>query len=438
MRFCDIIGLSFGSLFRRRARTILTVLGVFIGTASVVLMLSLGIGLKQSFLEMYNEGNSQANKLTISLSENNPAAYLTDDTIEELEKQPFVEQIRPKLIGRARITQGKWAVDVNILGLTKDELGSLKLTKGSLPEEDTGDLKLIVGSRVIEDVYNYKTGEYPYYDKGEYADMDFFGDSVHIQFETEDFNVDYLGNKEFTSKKRKPDIAGETAEMGMEGYCYCICADIDALKEFMDKEYRGKHIPGQPVRKNGRPYGEYIYPLATVTVNSRENITAAKEYFTENGYQVMANDEITKEIDKSFNIVQAVLGGIGAVSLLVAAIGIANTMTMSIYERTKEIGIMKVLGCDLKNIRWMFLAEAGLIGLMGGIVGLAVSYGVSSIINTIVGPLIEPGMILTVSRIPIALAVLALIFSTLIGMFAGLLPANKAMRLSPLAAIRNE
>lgn len=437
MRFFDIIGLSFASLFRRRARTILTVLGVFIGAASIVLMLSLGIGLKQSFIEMYEVEGSQANKLTISLSENNPASYLTDDVIEELEKQPFVEKIRPKLICPARITQGKWAVDVNILGLTKEELGSLKLTKGAL-SEDTEDLQLIVGNRVIQEVYNYKTGEYPFYDKGEYADMDFFADTLRIQFVTDDFEVDAYGHKEYTTKKRKLNIAGETSDMGMEGYCYCICADIDALKGFMDKEYRGKSIPGQPVRKNGRPYGEYIYPLATVTINGKDNLPAAKEYFTENSYQVMSNDEIIKEIEKNFNIVQAVLGGIGAVSLLVAAIGIANTMTMSIYERTKEIGVMKVLGCDLKNIRWMFLTEAGLIGLIGGIVGVVVSYGLSMIINVIAGPLIEPGMVLTVSRIPITLAVLALIFSTLIGMFAGLLPANKAMRLSPLAAIRNE
>ena len=85
----------------------------------------------------------------------------------------------------------------------------------------------------------------------------------------------------------------------------------------------------------------------------------------------------------SMGYVQAVLGGIGAVSLLVAAIGIANTMMMSIYERTKEIGVMKVLGCSLENIRTMFLIEAGVIGFVGGVVGVALSYGVSAIINYI-------------------------------------------------------
>ena len=74
------------------------------------------------------------------------------------------------------------------------------------------------------------------------------------------------------------------------------------------------------------------------------------------------------------NMIQAALGGIGAVSLLVAAIGIANTMMMSIYERTKEIGVLKVLGCSLATIRNMFLIEAGFIGFMGGLIGLTLSF----------------------------------------------------------------
>ena len=77
--------------------------------------------------------------------------------------------------------------------------------------------------------------------------------------------------------------------------------------------------------------------------------------------------------EQSRNI-QLVLGGIGAVSLFVAAIGIANTMMMSIYERTKEIGIIKVLGCALQNIREMFLMEAGFIGFLGGVIGVVLSY----------------------------------------------------------------
>jgi|GEM_PF-7166 len=136
----------------------------------------------------------------------------------------------------------------------------------------------------------------------------------------------------------------------------------------------------------------------------------------------------------------AALGGIGAVSLLVAAIGIANTMMMSIYERTKEIGVLKVLGCALGDIRTMFLMEAGFIGFMGGVLGLGLSYSVSAAINKFLGASFSSmtGGSGAISRIPLWLSGSAVVFAVLIGMLAGLFPALRAMKLSPLAAIRNE
>ena len=137
-------------------------------------------------------------------------------------------------------------------------------------------------------------------------------------------------------------------------------------------------------------------------------------------------------------MIQAVLGGIGAVSLFVAAIGIANTMMMSIYERTKEIGVLKVLGCSMGDIRSMFLIEAGFIGFMGGIMGMILSYGISWIVNQFLGGALmgmEGG---NISRIPPWLAGMSIVFAIIIGMLAGLFPAIRAMKLSPLAAIRNE
>ena len=138
------------------------------------------------------------------------------------------------------------------------------------------------------------------------------------------------------------------------------------------------------------------------------------------------------------NMIQAVLGGIGAVSLLVAAIGIANTMMMSIYERTKEIGVMKVLGCDMRNIRTMFLMEAGYIGFFGGAVGMGFSYLLSAIINQLVMNSDSEFGGMTISIIPAWLAGLSLVFAVLIGMLAGFFPARRAMKLSALAAIKNE
>ena len=137
-------------------------------------------------------------------------------------------------------------------------------------------------------------------------------------------------------------------------------------------------------------------------------------------------------------LVQAVLGGIGAVSLFVAAIGIANTMMMSIYERTKEIGVMKVIGCSLGNIRQMFLLEAAFIGLGGGVIGNVLSFLMSAAINALVKGK-EMGMTTgQISYIPLWLVLVSLGFAMLVGTAAGYFPARRAMKLSPLAAIRNE
>ncbi len=140
-----------------------------------------------------------------------------------------------------------------------------------------------------------------------------------------------------------------------------------------------------------------------------------------------------------FAIIQAVLGGIGAVSLFVAAIGIANTMMMSIYERTKEIGVIKVLGCSLKNIKQMFLLEAAFIGLLGGMMGNVLSFLMSAVINFLTRQgATSMGFSSNISYIPPWLVLLSMGFAMLVGVIAGYFPALRAMKLSPLAAIRNE
>ena len=146
-------------------------------------------------------------------------------------------------------------------------------------------------------------------------------------------------------------------------------------------------------------------------------------------------------MQETSNMLQLILGGIGAVSLLVSAIGIANTMVMSIYERTKEIGVMKVLGCLVTDIRKLFLFEASIIGFLGGGFGLAFSYGISYVLNKYAPQIGESLGIYSgydISVIPVWLAVAALIFSVVIGVISGLYPAIKATRIKAIEAMRTE
>ena len=133
-------------------------------------------------------------------------------------------------------------------------------------------------------------------------------------------------------------------------------------------------------------------------------------------------------------MLRTMLGAIGAISLIVAAIGITNTMVMSIYERTREIGVMKVIGASLKDIKRLFLTEAAIIGFMGGIFGMLLSFGASKAVNYFAMKQSSDML----SSIPLWLYLASLAFATLVGVASGYLPAKRAMKLSALTAIKTE
>ena len=133
-------------------------------------------------------------------------------------------------------------------------------------------------------------------------------------------------------------------------------------------------------------------------------------------------------------MLRVMLGAIGAISLLVAAIGITNTMVMAIYERTREIGIMKVIGASLWDIKRLFLVEAAFIGFGGGVIGVSISFVLSKIVNYFA---MQQGGNMS-SYIPISLYIGAVAFATCVGIMAGYFPANRAMKLSALSAIKTE
>ena len=217
-----------------------------------------------------------------------------------------------------------------------------------------------------------------------------------------------------------------------------VFCDLETLKQLLRKEYAGKVIPGQPKTKAGKALKGFYYTSLKVKADDIDHVNEVADVIRNMGYNVETNAEYLDSMKSQFAIVQAVLGGIGAVSLLVAAIGIANTMMMSIYERTKEIGVIKVLGCSLKNIKQMFLIEAAFIGLLGGIVGNMVSFAMSGAINMVTAQSSALGVEGNISYIPVWLVLISLGFAMLVGMVAGYFPALRAMRLSPLAAIRSE
>ena len=450
MKLSDLLLMSMSNLWKRKLRTVLTVLGVVIGITSIVVMMALGNGLKESMLESISSYSS-ITQITVNAGrswnangEQTEEKLLNDELVKEFEALEHVDAVYPRLSASVIAKKGKYIHSyMELYGMTQEGLASLNIpvAQGTMPQEGE-ELALFYGNNVIVDFYVEKTGVHSYYETGEIPNIDLMNEPMVIIFDTDAYWNSQNGNSETPVQPPKKYfipacgiMEGNVGEWtsNSSGTVYC---DMEALKTQLKRVFKKKPIPGQPLRKNGKPYNELFYSQIIVQVDAMENVQAITQMLQEQGYNAYSDAEWIQSETEQMNTIQLVLGAIGAVSLLVAAIGITNTMMMSIYERTKEIGVMKVLGCDIRNIQVLFLLEAGFIGFIGGIIGVAFSYGLSAGINSLFAA--SMGMGSGICRIPGWLPLLAIGFAIIIGMVAGFLPSLRAMRLSPLAAIRNE
>lgn len=462
MSFWDLIRMSCSNLWRRKLRTFLTILGVVIGTASIVVMVSLGLALNKTTMESMEssgglttinvyEGGSFMDMSDEEGSAAQEEKKITDETIEEIQAIPHVEVVSPVLNLQLLAKQGRYIGYLDVYGMSLEALESmnLELAQGSLPGEGSG-LQFLYGNQVLANFYVESTGE-GYWETGTLPDVD-LNQSIYYIFDSDSYwtaqsgsIVNEDGEEETVTPPKKYILPTAGILAGdMDTYTeqsYGVYCDLDALVAQLKRIFKNKVIPGQPATKSGKPYKEIYYSQAYVKVDDMEYAQEVQEQIKALGYSTYWNAEWVESQQQQYQTIQLVLGGIGAVSLFVAAIGIANTMMMSIYERTKEIGILKVLGCGLSNIRTMFLMEASLIGFLGGILGLALSFGISGLLNhfgAMYGEYMTGVSGASISYIPLWLAALSLTFAVLVGMIAGFFPALRAMKLSPLAAIRNE
>ena len=456
----DLIKLALKNFMRRKTRSILTILGVVIGTASIVVMLSLGIGMNVSF-ENQLKSMGSLNMIDVNMwymPENGNGQVqqnvLDDKAIAKIAAIEGVEAVTPFLNASLKLVSGKYTTYANIMGIDPDVLESFdyKVSSGRLlTGEDT--TALLFGSQTPYNFYNPKNqGRYGrvmmfgYGGKGEERpepDVDVLNDKLIMTFDMS------YGERKSAWGASQPDsnkppklykVKGVgLLEESQDDKAYSIYMNIDYLKKLMKEYEKSQSSSGVRYGRNQTTDG---YQQAKVKIKDIDDVQKIQKQINEMGYGANSLGDVLKGMQKQSSTMQAVLGGIGAISLLVAALGITNTMIMSIYERTREIGVMKVLGCLLSDIRNMFLFEAGLIGLIGGLAGLLFSYGASFVLNKFAGGLFGGGRYggeaNTISVIPLWLALASLGFATLVGLISGFMPARRAMKLSALEAIRTE
>jgi putative ABC transport system permease protein len=176
-----------------------------------------------------------------------------------------------------------------------------------------------------------------------------------------------------------------------------------------------------------------------VKVTDIEEIDSVAQSIRDEGYSTTTPAEILAEINSIFSIIQIGLSAFGVIALIVASIGIINTLMMSIYERTREIGVMKAVGATRGTIRLLFTMEGAALGFIGGVAGVAIGYLAGKLLN-IIGSYTflsdYPSFEMSVFSIQMVLLVIAI--TTVISLLAGLYPANRAAKMDAVEALRYE
>lgn len=466
MKISDEISLSARNLLRRKGRTALTLVGVVIGTCMVVLMISLGIAQTKTNEEMLQSWGDltqvQIYGYGMMMGSDGKPLYLDDAAIANIKQISHVAAATPyaqayNLEGEITAGRnGRYTSDIyNLIGIDPTALEPMgfALQSGSWPtntpaSEKATKLQVLVGSSTG---YNFQDSRKSYNSPKRYryeGQTDANGKELppFVDIDKDKMTLTIKTGEGSTEKSRswELEIVGVLEPDGAKGYW----TQSGIVLRIQDMKMLQKIYNDMTKTKEESKSYDQVY----VKVDDLSNVTDVETAIHDLGFtNTYSMNQQREEMQKQVMNSQMIFGGIAAVSLLVAAINIINTMTMAIYERTREIGVMKVLGCELGNIRTMFLLESSTIGFIGGLIGLGISLIASFVLNNLstlgqgldLSGLMGGGYYMgggggTISIIPPWLMLAALVFATLVGLVAGILPANKAVKISALEAIRHE
>ena len=399
----EYIKMAIHNIMANKGRSFLTMLGIIIGIASVIAIVSIGEGTK-------NQMNSEIN----DIGGGQIAVYCSDDaTADDV-------WIQPEDIDAVRELDGVEGVNVSdsYIGETVTGKGDFNLTVTG----EAQDAKLV-------DNASMKYGNY-------------FG-----QKEVEEGkNVCVISDADAKRLFGTDDVVGMTLDVT----CYDltktfrICG-VTAQKEngtFVSYTYDGMpvsiNVPYTAMDDFTGSTGEFYQITVQADKNLDSQVVADKivnllerrhQCAGDDYFQVQSFQDIMKSMNQMLGMVTAFISFVAGISLLVGGIGVMNIMLVSVTERTKEIGLKKAIGARKKTILGQFLTEASVLTSIGGIIGVVTGIGLSKVVGKVTG---------SPTAISVPSIVIAVLFSTVIGVVFGLLPSVKAANLNPIDALRSE
>jgi putative ABC transport system permease protein len=402
MFILDNIELATRNFKTRKLRSFLTVLGISVGIGTILFLVSLGYGLQKVLIEKIATSDAL---LTLDVTSSDPKMIKIDNAmLDSLSKTPNVAGISPQKTGMTLLriedistSVTTYAVNESFLKLSGVSLAYGEMFRGSK------DNKIIISSATAKLL-------------GAQDAQEALGKKIEI-------TLIVLNDSE--NANTAPTDENKNIPLEETFYVGGIINDDSNNFCFMPLDW----FSG---------VGADSYDQLKVKVTAQSQLENVRTAMIEKGLSVSALSDTVDQANKIFSVVQVILAVFGVVALLVSAIGMFNTMTIALLERTVEIGIMKSLGAANREIRLLFLTESIIIGFLGGssgiLLGLLACQGFNRGINLLAKNL--GGQSIDVFYTPLWFMLFILIFSTLVGLFTGIYPAQRAAKLNSLEALR--
>lgn len=402
MQIADLARLSTRMFKTNPLRTWLTILGMGVGTGAVVILVGLGFGLQQIILEQIILGETL---LSLGISATGAQNLsITDEVVTELETNEHILDVAPLARYPALITYKGLTGNIFIQGAEPPYLryGGITASEGDVfTDDDINNGNEVMLSPAILKLFGIEDA------------TSFIGQEVTFRLLIPAEDGSGANNEVSIEKKFK--VKGITKEGGV----------LNAL--MMLPELRNY-------------VGITEYDRAQVRVESTEFLSITEETLIKEGYRVTALSKTVEQASKIFQGVQAVLATFGGIALIVSAIGMFNTMTVTLLERTKEIGIMRTIGASPRDIKLLFVSESIVVGFLGGVSGIVMGVTLGYVVNILLNFAASQfgGQSVSLFSFPVWFLLFITGFSAAVGYLTGIFPARRASLLNPLDAIRYE